>query len=103
MRCALNFDSETDLKEQKIAAWGELQALDEEPSYKEEDIKDLEDKAYFHGFKCGIDEACHDLDTLLEDEEISKEVYDYLNSVFAGELAMQLFSILDHQACEEEE
>lgn len=97
MRCALSYDNETDFKDQKIAAWGELQSLEEDPAYKEEDIEDERDKAYFMGFKCGIDEAVHDLDTLLEDNEISEDAYDSLMILFTGELAMELFSILDHQ------
>lgn len=97
MRCALRYDDETDFKDQKLAAWGELQSLGEEPAYKEEDIVAQKDKDYFFGFKCGIDEAVHDLDALLEDDEISEDAYDSLIILFTGELAMQLFSILDHQ------
>lgn len=40
MRCALSFDEDKDLIDQKVAAWGEMQSLKEEPCYREEDIAD---------------------------------------------------------------
>ena len=97
MRCAINYDKETDFSDQKVKAWGEMQSLNEEPSYKEEDIESEADKAFFHGFKCGIDEAVHDLELLVEDGELDEEVKDTLLTYFEGEIVMQLFSILDHQ------
>lgn len=97
MRCALSYDKENDFSQQKISAWGEMQSLEEEPCYKEEDIESETDRAYFHGFKCGIDEALHDIDMLVEDGNIEAEQKEELLPFFTGELAMQLFSILDHQ------
>lgn len=51
MRCALNFDSEKDLVEQDLSAWGEYQSLSEEPSYKEIDIVSEREKNFFKGYK----------------------------------------------------
>lgn len=101
MRCALKCDKETLFKDQSLCAWGEMQSLKEEPEYREEDIKDKRDIAYFYGFKSGLDEARIDLENLLEDGEVSEEAYSFLRRLFEGELAMQLFIILDHQKEEE--
>lgn len=97
MRCALSFDKNKDLVEQKLSAWGEMQSLEEEPAYKEEDIKDEKEKEYFAGYKMACDKFCMDLDNMVEDEMISKEASDHLQALMAGSLAMQLFSILDYQ------
>ena len=97
MRCAISYDKELDFSQQKVKAWGEMQSLTEEPSYKEEDIEKETDKAFFHGFKCGIDEAVHDLDMLVEDGELDEETRDTLVTYFEGEVVMNLFSILDRQ------
>lgn len=97
MRCALSFDENKELIDQKLAAWGEQQSLEEDPAYKEEDIKGEKEAAYFRGFKAAVDEVCHDLEALVDDEIISEEASDHLQALMAGELAMQLFSILDYQ------
>ncbi|MBO4819120.1 MAG: hypothetical protein J5528_03170 [Firmicutes bacterium] len=97
MRCALSFDENKDLIEQKLSAWGEMQSLEEDPAYKEEDIKDEKQKEYFIGYKMACDEFCKDLDNMVEDEMISEEASDHLQALIAGSLAMQLFSILDYQ------
>lgn len=36
MRCALSFDENKELMDQKVAAWGEMQSLEEDPVYKED-------------------------------------------------------------------
>ena len=97
MRCALSFDENKDLVEQKLSAWGEMQSLEEDPAYKEEDIKDEKQKECFIGYKMACDEFCKDLDGMVEDEMISEEASDHLQALIAGSLAMQLFSILDYQ------
>lgn len=97
MRCALSFDENKELIDQKLAAWGEMQSLEEDPAYKEEDIKDEKEAEYFRGFKAAFDVVCKDLESLVEDEDISEEASDEFQAIMAGELAMQLFSILDNQ------
>lgn len=97
MRCALSFDENKELTEQKLSAWGEMQSLEEDPGYKEEDIKDEKQKEYFFGYKMACDEFCKNLDNAVEDEMISEEASEHLQALMSGELAMQLFSILDYQ------
>ena len=69
MRCALSFDENKELMDQKVAAWGEM----------------------------ACDEICKDIDNLVEDEMMSEEASDHLQALMAGSIAMQLFSILDNQ------
>lgn len=97
MRCALSFDENKELMDQKVAAWGEMQSLEEDPAYKEEDIKDEKEREYFLGYKMACDEICKDIDNLVEDEMMSEEAYNHLQALMAGSIAMQLFSILDNQ------
>ena len=97
MRCALSYDENKELSEQSLSAWGEMQSLDEDPGYKEADIASEKERAYFKGFKAACDSVCHDLDALVDDEEISEEASGNIQALMAGELAMQLFSILDYQ------
>jgi len=97
MRCALSFDENKDLIEQNLAAWGEMQSLKDEPAYKEEEITDNEDKAFFRGVKMAMDAVIVDLENAVVDEIISKDANEHLQSLIAGELAMHLFSILDNQ------
>lgn len=97
MRCALSYDENKDLIDQKLSAWGEMQSLEEDPAYKEEDIKDEKEAAFFKGVKMAMDSVCHDLENLVEEEKISEEASDELQALMAGELAMHLFSILDNQ------
>ena len=97
MRCALSYDENKDLIDQKLSAWGEMQSLEEEPAYKEEDIKDEKEREYFLGYKMACDEICKDIDNLVEDEMMSEEASDHLRALMAGSIAMHLFSILDNQ------
>lgn len=97
MRCALSFDENKDLTEQKLSAWGEMQSLKEEPAYKEEDIADDEDKAFFRGVKAAMDAVSIDLENAVVDEIISEDANEHLQTLISGELAMHLFSILDNQ------
>ena len=102
MRCALQFDESKRFSHQEVKAWGEMQSLEEEPSYKESEIKDKEHQAFFRGAKAGFDSVACDLDTLLDDDEIDKDIVDDLKRSMTDELAMGLFTILDEQDCEEE-
>lgn len=97
MRCALSFDENKDLIDQKLSAWGEMQSLEEEPAYREENIKDEEQKEYFFGYKMAVDDMCKNLNMLIDSGDISEDASDELQAYMAGELAMQLFSILDYQ------
>ena len=98
MRCALSVDfSKGSLTEQSLAAWGELQSLNEDPSYKESDIKGEPEAAYFSGYKAACDEMLNDIENLLEDGEITDNLSATLHDYVCGSLAMQLFIILDHQ------
>ena len=92
MRCALDFDENKPLFDQNVNAWGEMQSLSEEPSYREEDIKDDKDKEFFRGYKYACDEICNYLEDL-DDNELSNDI----QTCMAGNIAMQLFSILDNQ------
>ena len=97
MRCALSFDENKDLIDQKLSAWGEMQSLEEDPAYKEEDIKDEKERQYFFGYKMAVDDMCKNLNMLIDSGDISDEGSDEFQAYMAGELAMQLFSILDYQ------
>lgn len=97
MRCALSFDEDKDLIDQKVAAWGEMQSLKEEPCYREEDIADGRQRAGFAGYKAAVDDVCRDLDLLLEDGEITENASLSLQRLMAGSIAMQLSGILDSQ------
>lgn len=97
MRCALNFDEDKPLAEQSISAWGELQSLNEEPSYKESDIKDENDKNWLHAYKCAFDDVCNILDNLKFEGSIKNKHLEAIEVRMSGELCMQLFSILDNQ------
>ena len=90
MRCALSYDKNKDLIDQKLSAWGVMQSL-------EEDIKDEKEREYFLWHKMACDEICKDIDNLVEDEMMSEEASDHLQALMAGSIAMQLFSILDNQ------
>ena len=61
MRCALSYDENKDLTDQKLSAWGEMQSLEEDPAYKEEDIKDEKEREYFFGYKMAVDDMCKNL------------------------------------------
>lgn len=92
MRCALSFNDNKTLVNQDVSAWGEMQALSEEPSYKEQDIKSNGDKDYLLGYKMAMDDVLASLEAIEDEEE-----RDYLKRVVYGDVAMQLFSILDRQ------
>lgn len=97
MRCALSFDENKMLIEQKVAAWGEMQSLRDDPSYKEEDIKGEMEASFFRGVKHAMDSVCNILDCLEDNGMISEEVFEEVQQMMAEEIAMQLFSILDYQ------
>lgn len=111
MRCALKFDEDKNLSEQMLSAWGEMQSLKEDPAYKEENIKDGKDRGFMEGYKAALDDVFNNLENNMDafmdiDEsntlgkirkEIVEEVTAALSELAAGELAMQLFSILDNQ------
>ena len=97
MRCALSYDKNKDLIDQKLSAWGEMQSLEEDPAYKEEDIKEEKERECLLGYKMACDEIWKDIDNLVEDEMMSEEASDHLQALMAGSIAMQLFSLLDNQ------
>lgn len=103
MRCAIDFDENKPLADQNVRAWGEMQSLEEEPEYKEEDIKGIPEKNFLHGYKCALDDVCNTLANFVEDGQLPEAVSNEMQLWFGGDLCMQLFSILDEEACEEDE
>ena len=97
MRCALSFDEDKDLIDQKVAAWGEMQSLDEEPCYKEEDIRGERQQTFFIGYKAAMSKACNDINLLEKDGVLTENVSLSLQRLMAGNIAMILFSMLDSQ------
>lgn len=97
MRCALSFDENKDLIYQKVAAWGEMQPLSEEPCYREEDIGGERQQAFFTGYKAAMSAVYNDIKLLAEDGEITENASLSLQRLMAGRIAMLLFSILDIQ------
>lgn len=102
MRCALSFDEDKSLIDQKVAAWGVMQSLKEEPAYKEEDIKSREEAEFFRGYKFAIDEVCNNLDTMVEEGDLAENTSEHLQACFAGSIVELLFSILDNELEDEE-
>ena len=99
MRCALDFDENKPLYDQEIAAWGEMQSLKEKPAYKESDIKDKMQKAFFIGCKYMAESiACH-VENMQEIGQLDEYQVESIELNIQSELAMHLFSILDEQ-CE---
>lgn len=103
MRCAIDFDENKPLMEQEVRTWGEMQSLEEEPGYKESDIKDVKDKMYFMGYKAALDDVCNVLDNFVVDGELDEETSFDIQRWLSGELCMNLFSILDNEYCEEDD
>lgn len=101
MRCAIDYDENKPLIEQEVKAWGEMQSLKEEPAYKESDIKSANAKAFFLGYKAALDDACSVLDNFVDFNEIEEETSERMQQWLAGDMCMQLFSILDDESCEE--
>lgn len=97
MRCALKFDEKVSLSVQKLSAWGEMQSLDEDPEYREEDIEDEKMAEWFRGYKYAIDDVCTDLENAVEEGIITKEALEELESYFSGQVCTALFSILDEE------
>ncbi|MCQ2558846.1 MAG: hypothetical protein MJ135_06990, partial [Oscillospiraceae bacterium] len=77
---------------QKVSAWGEMQSLEEEPAYKESDIKDEQERAFFCGYKYAVDE----LVSLIKDDT-SEWTKEDIKEIMIGNICMNLFSILDQQ------
>lgn len=104
MRCAVEFDENKPLCDQEIKAWGEMQSLEEEPGYRESDIKDEREQEFFRGYKFAFDTVCTILDNLTDEihEELTQEQSEEIQRWMNGELCEVLFSILDNQACDEE-
>lgn len=97
MRCAIQFDEDKPLIEQNVNAWSEMQSLDEEPAYREENIKSVEDKEFFRGYKFAMDDVCKILDNFVVDNELTNKVSEEIQRWMSGDLCMHLFSILDNQ------
>ena len=99
MRCALQYNEKKELAMQKVKAWGEMQSLEDEPSYKEEDLTE-ESRTWFHGFKCAIDYAINDLKYNMFMSEPCGFVQDEIDRevrILIGEVAMMLFVLIDEQ------
>ncbi len=102
MRCAMDFDENKKLSDQNVAAWGENQSLQEEPAYKEEDIKHEESKEFFRGYKMALDDMCKELEFEVGEGIISNRQSDMTQALVCSDLCMLLFSILDNESCEED-
>ena len=119
MRCTLDYEDDKTFEEQSVNAWGVMQSLSEDPCYREDDIKDPRDRAYFCGYKAAIDESINSLrDILFDYFEDDNESDDYRESVYdesdsdeilkkfkewcSANICMMLFSILDAQTEREE-
>lgn len=102
MRCAIYFDESKPLAEQEVMAWGETQSLDEEPSYKESDIKDEAQEKRFEGYKTAFDDVCTDLDNLVSDGVISEYQSGEIQNRMCSDLGRTLFSILDNEIEEDD-
>ena len=97
MRCAIDFDENKELLNQNVNGWGEFQSLVEEPSYREEEIKSVENKEFFRGYKMALDDVCRNLEILVDDEVISQEASDEMQAYLSGDLWELLISILDNE------
>lgn len=98
MRCALSFDENKSFINQELCAWGEMQSTKEEPAYKESDIHKERDKGFYLGCKAMADEVNVIIDGI--DDQLTEEqkgCFEYIRDCIMGELAMQLFVILDNQ------
>lgn len=98
MRCALRYDDETRFAEQKVSAWGELQSLAEEPSYKEAELS-KENSAIFTAYKMAMDDAVDNYEAC---SEAGYDV-DVFKRMCAGSICELLFSLLDEQGENEDE
>lgn len=101
MRCAIDFDENKPLLDQKVRAWGEMQSLNDEPEYREEDIKDERERNIFQGYKMALDDVCGILMNCVDDGEIDEESSNYIQGLMSGDLCELLFSILDNQENED--
>lgn len=97
MRCALSYDPEKTFFDQKLSAWGEMQSLNEEPGYKETDIKSDKEQIFFSGVKFAMDFVNNLADNMEEDGMISDDAADFIRQDICSELALNLFSILDNE------
>jgi len=97
MRCAVDFDENKPLYDQEIKAWGELQSLEEEPCYRESEIKSKDEQEFFKGYKFALDSVCNILHNMEFDETITEEQSNEIQLFMSGELCMMLFSILDNE------
>lgn len=97
MRCALDFDENLPLAKQNLRAWSEMQSLDDEPAYKETDIKDSNSKSFMFGYKSAMDDVCKVLDNFVEDGNLARNTSAEIQTWLSSELCMQLFTILDDE------
>ena len=97
MRCAITFDENKPLYNQKVKAWGEMQSLKEDPAYKEEYIKSDKNKNFFDGYKYAFDDMRNTLNFLVDEQEITKEQSEEIQTHLSGSLCEMLFSILDNE------
>lgn len=106
MRCALRYDPAEEFVNQTVSAWGEMQSLNEEPSYKETDLN-RGNRTFFRGYKMAMDEAVASLRNALfdytdEDTDDSEILQGFIENVTA-DICMALFSLLDEQMEMEDE
>ena len=115
MRCELVFDDSKNLSEQKVSAYSVSQSTNDDPAYKETDIKNSNDRSYFFGYKCAIDDVCDILDgyatksedvsfktiSLLFSGAISEESNEFIQDNMASKVCEQLYSILDNEVSNE--
>lgn len=92
MRCALMYDVNEFFSEQKVAAWGEMQSLTEEPSYKETDL-DEKNALYFTAYKSAMDDAIINYNECLDKDFVTEE----FKKLCAGSICELLFSLIDEQ------
>jgi hypothetical protein len=92
MRCSLKYNKEQHFNEQMVEAWGEMQSVNDEPSYKESDLN-KENALYFRAYKLAMDSAIGLFGIIHEEEELREE----FEAMCAGDICMLLFSLLDEQ------
>lgn len=107
MRCALQFDPEHDFAFQKVNAWSTMQSMKDEPSYREDDINNKIDKAYFDGYKSACDDVIRDVVAWAENDatgrltdengDILPGVVEDIKDIISSSICEVLFSILDEQ------
>lgn len=97
MGCVLKFNENETLSDQNLSAWGLNQSTDEEPAYREEDIKSEKDRAWFKGYKEAYNEAIDTIENSAFDGDIAEKQAKALKEQFHGDICLMLYSIIDGQ------